>query len=742
MNIKLKAVIGVAFAGYAFAVSASTWTFNGSNSIANDDNTWAFPVTCSGTDLTISGKPSKGSSGTLDLSGVVTDTSGTEYHIVAFSGKQHLYSNGTVKNITLPATLLETPIQLCDGCSNLESATFPAGSVLTKIGDYTFRDCSKLSFDLSTIPSTVTVIGQDAFNGCKGLTGELNLKNCPNLTTIGNSAFKGCTGLTKVDLSSNGLLTSIGNDAFNGCTAITEIFVGAASDSELTVCQNCFKDCTALKTATFGASLKTVQVGMLACPNVTTIRFLGPPPGYLGTGRFWSGSPSVIPPYKARMYVPESAAGTGWRTASGYYKAWDQLTPEVQAEYTSRFPDEPHPDGIGVSTDAEGYLMNQWVIHEVPTVKKAVFTVENSLGDTSTGTPTPGYGIREYDIGTTVDCSIEQYGTKGTVLYEAYESVFSEYDASTETFENPVTNAGRSVSVTLATEGTYKLTWNFRVVGYKPTVTVPTALVVGRVTETSTPDFTGGYYLAGKTATYTAEALNGATFVKWTGDVPAGQESQATINVLVDGAKTLKPYFKSTTLTMSGGRLSDGYYSMNTHGGADGDPLTLGYPNGNLNQNVGYPNAWGGVSDVIDLTIPIDHGRTLTAVGQHAFSRMGGIYEILFPATLTTIGFEAFSGSKNLNTLVFASDVEFDPDAFKLDGGAPAQGQILLVVPRTPGWKALVEDPARFTLWRNLPQSVKDKWTRGGKHPLGMTVEFGGQWLRYDKDPGFIVFLR
>ena len=101
MNIRLKAVLGVAFAGCAFAVNASTWTFNGSNSIANEEGTWAFPVTCSGTDLTISGKPSKGSSPTLDLGGAITDEGGTEYHIVAFSGKQHLYSDGTVK-VTLP----------------------------------------------------------------------------------------------------------------------------------------------------------------------------------------------------------------------------------------------------------------------------------------------------------------------------------------------------------------------------------------------------------------------------------------------------------------------------------------------------------------------------------------------------------------------------------------------------------------------------------------------------------------
>ena len=74
--------------------------------------------------------------------------------------------------------------------------------------------------------STITSIGDWAFNGCSGLTGALDLSNCTSLTTIGSNAFAGCSGLTgALDLSNCTRLTSIGDSAFYGCSGLTSVTI-------------------------------------------------------------------------------------------------------------------------------------------------------------------------------------------------------------------------------------------------------------------------------------------------------------------------------------------------------------------------------------------------------------------------------------------------------------------------------------------------------------------------------------
>ena len=59
------------------------------------------------------------------------------------------------------------------------------------------------------IGNSVKSIGQQAFDGCTGLT-EITIGN--SVTSIGSSAFKGCTGLTEVTIPNS--VTSIGPWAF------------------------------------------------------------------------------------------------------------------------------------------------------------------------------------------------------------------------------------------------------------------------------------------------------------------------------------------------------------------------------------------------------------------------------------------------------------------------------------------------------------------------------------------------
>ena len=85
---------------------------------------------------------------------------------------------------------------------------------LTSIGNYAFYGYSGLTGDLN-IPDSVMTIGDDAFSGCKGFNGQLHLPN--GLKKIGESAFAGCSGLTG-DLKIPDSVTMIDNSAFSGCS--------------------------------------------------------------------------------------------------------------------------------------------------------------------------------------------------------------------------------------------------------------------------------------------------------------------------------------------------------------------------------------------------------------------------------------------------------------------------------------------------------------------------------------------
>ena len=89
--------------------------------------------------------------------------------------------------------------------------------IVTGIGNNAFNGCSGLTGEL-IIPNTVTAIGTSAFQNCSGFTGSLTIGN--SVATIGNNAFKNCTGFTG-SLVIPDSVTSIGNYAFQTCSGFS-----------------------------------------------------------------------------------------------------------------------------------------------------------------------------------------------------------------------------------------------------------------------------------------------------------------------------------------------------------------------------------------------------------------------------------------------------------------------------------------------------------------------------------------
>ena len=95
-----------------------------------------------------------------------------------------------------------------DGCKGLTSITIP--SSITSLEECCFADCSGLTS--ITIPSSVTSLGDWCFDRCTGLT---NITIPSSVTSLGNYCFNWCSGLTSITIPSS--VTSLGNSCFYLC---------------------------------------------------------------------------------------------------------------------------------------------------------------------------------------------------------------------------------------------------------------------------------------------------------------------------------------------------------------------------------------------------------------------------------------------------------------------------------------------------------------------------------------------
>ena len=91
-------------------------------------------------------------------------------------------------------------------------------STITKIGNYSFHDCSGL--ESIVIPTSVTSIGNNAFNNCDNLE---SITIPSSVTSIGAYAFANCDYLSSAIVP--GRITSIETGLFNNCSSLTSISI-------------------------------------------------------------------------------------------------------------------------------------------------------------------------------------------------------------------------------------------------------------------------------------------------------------------------------------------------------------------------------------------------------------------------------------------------------------------------------------------------------------------------------------
>ncbi|KAH0793659.1 leucine-rich repeat domain-containing protein [Histomonas meleagridis] len=111
----------------------------------------------------------------------------------------------------------------------------------TSIGSFAFNGTNLASISIS---STVTTIGDSAFQNCKSLT-SINILEDSKLVTIGSGSFR-VSGLKDVTIPDS--VTTIESGAFMSCTSLTCVILGK---SVVTIGDYAFASCTELYSISF-----------------------------------------------------------------------------------------------------------------------------------------------------------------------------------------------------------------------------------------------------------------------------------------------------------------------------------------------------------------------------------------------------------------------------------------------------------------------------------------------------------
>ncbi|MBR4263791.1 MAG: leucine-rich repeat domain-containing protein [Paludibacteraceae bacterium] len=164
------------------------------------------------------------------------------------------------QNTTIPNSVTSIGDDAFAYCSGLTSVTIP--NSVTSIGLNAFNRCSGLT--AVTIPNSVTTIGSYAFYGCSGLT-SVTIPN--SVTSIGLSAFEGCSGLTSVTIPNS--VTTIGSYAFSGCSGLTSVTI---PNSVTSIGSSAFFNCTGLTSVTIPNSVTSIGGGAFRnCTGLTSV---------------------------------------------------------------------------------------------------------------------------------------------------------------------------------------------------------------------------------------------------------------------------------------------------------------------------------------------------------------------------------------------------------------------------------------------------------------------------------------
>ena len=239
-------------------------------------------------------------SGSVSIPETVTNN-GTEYSVTKIG--EYAFQGSAVTSVSMPESITSMWQYAFSGCQNLESVALPES--LTTLGSYAFSSCKLLK--TIKIPSGVTAIPERCFRACSSLE---SVTIPEGVMTIGDGAFYACS-INALTLPES--LIEIGNEAFSGC-GLTDLVVpeGVQTIGSHAFYRNSLKNLTLPSTVTsIGGSAfgNNNNLQSIICNAVT--------PPTLDGNAFSSGiTPSIKVPMAS---IAAYRKASGWKVFTNYY---------------------------------------------------------------------------------------------------------------------------------------------------------------------------------------------------------------------------------------------------------------------------------------------------------------------------------------------------------------------------------------------------------------------------------------
>ena len=193
----------------------------------------------------------------------------------AFSSESAALSNDKISAVTIPSTVEIIGDSAFNGCDDLLKVTFEEGCSLRKICDGAFYQCDMASFQ---IPETVTEIGDNAFGSTK-----LRSIYIPAGVLMLDGAFKSASSVDRFEVSADNpnYCSDVSGVLFNKNKTILHFYPGGNRRENYTVPEGVLymADCafagSKLRSLTLNDELKATGIALFSNSYITKLDFGG-----------------------------------------------------------------------------------------------------------------------------------------------------------------------------------------------------------------------------------------------------------------------------------------------------------------------------------------------------------------------------------------------------------------------------------------------------------------------------------